>query len=220
MSRHDSRYSTRGRPARPGARRRAWALLPASLLLLCGCGIQPTTVPVDAGAAPSRIACVLPGGAQPAPAPQDTVVRVYLVCGSRVSPVQRSVPLPEERVAVAGALLDTLSAEPSDTERGAGFASRVPAGLKVSGATPADPPGTLRLSLPLDQLPAFALAQIVCTLAETDVAVADGTAHGDAVVLAGPADATAPVPPRRLTCTSALRNNPDAAQTAGEPVRP
>lgn len=190
------------------------------MLLLAGCGIQPTSVPVDAGAAPSRIACVLPGGAQPAPDPQDTVVRVYLVCGSRVSPVQRSVPLAEGRVAVAGALLETLAAEPSDTERAAGFASRVPDGLEVSGGTPADPPGTLRLSTPLDELPPFALAQIVCTLAETDAAVESDTAHGDAVVLAGPADASPPVPPRRLTCTSALRNNPDAAQTEGEPVRP
>lgn len=184
-------------------------------VLLSGCGIQPTSVPVDAGAAPSRVACVLPGGGQRAPEPQDTVVRVYLVCGSRVSPVQRSVRLPEDRAAVAAALLDTLAAEPGPAEQAAGFASRVPRGLEVTAGTPADPPGTLRLSRPLAGLPSFALAQVVCTFAETDAATRSG-----AVILAGPADATPRVPPRRVPCTTALRNHADAAATAGSPVRP
>jgi hypothetical protein len=199
--------------------RSAAALLPAGALLLSGCGIQPTSVPVDAGEAPSRVACVLPGGSHTAPGPEDTVVRVYLVCGSRVSPVQRAVPLPEKPVAIAAVLLDALAAEPNATERGAGFASRVPGGLEVTGGTPADPPGTLRLSVPLDDLPAFALAQIVCTWAGTDAAGRDGTAEDDAVTLAGPAD-TATMPPRRVPCSTALRNRADAAQTAGEPVPP
>lgn len=220
MSRRHSRESRHTRHTRygpqgavRGVRRGAAVLLPAATLLLTGCGIQPTSVPVDAGAAPSRIACVLPGGAQPAPGPQETVVRVYLVCGSRVSPVQRAVPLPEGRVAVAGALLDALSAQPGAVERAAGFTSRVPEGLEVSGGTPADPPGTLRLSRPLDRLPPFALAQIVCTFAETDAA-----APGDAVILGGPADAAVASPPRRVPCSSALRNRAEAAPDAGEPA--
>lgn len=193
-------------------------LLPVSVLLpvlLAGCGIRPTSVPVDAGEAPSRIACVLPGGAQPAPDPKETVIRAYLVCGSRVSPVQRTVQLPEGRARVAAALLDTLSAKPSATERAAGFGSRVPGSLEVAGGTEQDPPGTLRLSTPLDDLPSFALAQIVCTFAETDAAVT-----GDEVILAGPADTATMAPPRRLPCSSALRNHAHAARTAGVPVRP
>lgn len=223
-SHHEGSNGRRGRGerrGRPAAGRAARSLVAACVLALAGCGIRPTSVPVDAGAAPSRIACVLPGAAQPAPDPQDTVVRVHLVCGSRVSAVQRSVPLPEGRVAVAGALLDTLAAKPSETERAAGFATRVPDDLEVSAGGPADPPGTLRLSMPPAELPEFALAQVVCTLAESEAAVKAGSARGrgDAVVLAGP-DTAAPLPPRRLTCTSALRNRAEAARTAGVPVRP
>ncbi|MFR9676175.1 hypothetical protein [Streptomyces sp. TR06-5] len=194
---------------RRGPRRRAAALLSAGALALCGCGIQPTSVPVDAGAAPSRIACVLPGGAQPAPDPQDTVVRVYLVCGSRVSPVQRSVPLPGGRTAVAAALVEALTARPDATERAAGFHTNVPRTLRITGGTSADPPGTLRLSTPPAELPVFALAQIVCTLAESEAAV------GDEVIVGGPAGSG---PPRRVPCTSALRNHGNAAPTAGERV--
>lgn len=191
----------------------ALAALP---LLLAGCGIQPTSVPVDAGAAPSRVACVLPDDGPTTAAPRHTVVRVYLVCGSRVSPVQRSVRLPEGEAEVAAALLETLSADPGAEERAAGFASQVPAELKVAPGTPADPPGTLRLSVTPSGLPPFALAQIVCTFAETEAAAPEeGT-----VILAGPADSPLPEPPRRIACTGELRNTPDAADTAGTPVRP
>lgn len=196
-------------------------LLPAGLralplLLVAGCGIQPTSVPVDAGAAPSRVACVLSDDEPTTAAPRFTVVRVYLVCGSRVSPVQRSVRLPEGRADVAAALLATLSDEPGAQERAAGFASQVPAELEVDPGTPADPPGTLRLSVPPSNLPPFALAQIVCTFAETEAAApAEGT-----VIVAGPADVPLPDPPRRVACTTELRNSPDAADTAGTVVRP
>jgi hypothetical protein len=204
---------------RPERRRRiaasAAALGALPLMLTTGCGIQPTSVPVDAGAAPSRIACVLPGGGPNTAEPEFTVVRAYLVCGSRVSPVQRSVRLHEGQVDVAAALLDTLAAEPGPQERAAGFDSQVPADLEVRAGGPADPPGTLRLSTPLTELPSFALAQIVCTFAET----AARTERG-AVVLGGPADAVLPERPRRLECTTELRNRADAARTAGSPVRP
>jgi hypothetical protein len=202
-----------GRPRRVAAF--AAALGALALLLTAGCGIRPTSVPVDAGAAPSRIACVLPGGGPNAAEPEFTVVRVYLVCGSRVSPVQRSVRLPEGQADVAAALLDTLAAEPGPQERAAGFDTQVPEDLEVRAGAPADPPGTLRLSTPPADLPSFALAQIVCTFAET----AARTERG-AVLLGGPADAELPERPRRLECTTDLRNRADAARTAGSPVRP
>jgi len=207
-------------PAAPTAQGRRRAAVAGGLaalpLLLAGCGIQPTSVPVDAGAAPSRVACVLPDDGPTSAAPQHTVVRVYLVCGSRVSPVQRSVRLPEGEAEVAAALLETLSAEPGAQARAAGFASQVPAELEVGPGTPADPPGTLRLSVAPSGLPPFALAQIVCTLAETEVAAP----QEGSVILAGPADSPLPEPPRRIACTGELRNHPDAADTAGTPVRP
>lgn len=187
------------RALRTAGRTAGLAALP--LLLATGCGIRPTSVPVDAGAAPSRVACVLPGGAPTPTGQQFTVVRAYLVCGSRVSPVQRSVRLPEEQVDVAAALLNTLAAEPGPQERAAGFSSRVPDDLEVSGASPADPPGALRLSMPLDALPPAALAQIVCTFAETEAAAESG-----AVVLAGPADSPSTEPPQRMECTPELRD--------------
>ncbi|EST23559.1 hypothetical protein N566_25585 [Streptomycetaceae bacterium MP113-05] len=209
------------RPLSPARRRRSRAALlsglPAlPLLLVAGCGIQPTSVPVDAGAAPSRIACVLSDGEPTTAAPQFTVVRVYLVCGSRVSPVQRTVRLPQERAKVATALLATLSAEPDSHERTAGFTSRVPIDLEVEPGTPSDPPGTLRLNVPPSNLPPFALAQIVCTFAESEAsAPTEGT-----VIVAGPVDTPPPEPPRRVPCTTELRNRPDAADTAGTVVQP
>ncbi|WP_210732797.1 hypothetical protein [Streptomyces sp. RKND-216] len=207
------------RPAAPAAPRRSRAALAGTLaalplLAVAGCGIQPTSVPVDAGAAPSRVACVLPDDGPRTPAPRHTVVRVYLVCGSRVSPVQRSVRLPAGRADVAGALLETLSDEPGPRERAAGFASQVPPELEVGPGTRTDPPGTLRLSTAPSGLPPFALAQIVCTFAETEA----GAPQEGTVVLAGPADAPVPEPPRRIACTTELRNSPDAADRAGTPV--
>jgi len=186
--------------------------------LLSGCGIRATSVPVDAGAAPSRVGCVLPGnsedGADEAQARPE--MRVFLVCGSRVSPVQRRVDIPgdsseEERLAVARALLDELQDEPSADERSAGFETDVPRDLTVSGAASGDPEETIRLSEPLDRLPSFALAQLVCTYADTAAADAN-----DAVTLGGPASADDP--PQRFECGTALRNSPEAAATAGTRV--
>ncbi|RAJ71702.1 hypothetical protein K378_00522 [Streptomyces sp. Amel2xB2] len=172
--------------------RGAAAALAAGLALLgtlaSGCGIRSTSVPVDAGAAPSRASCVLPGGRETADEHDggNLPVRVYLACGSRVSPVERRVALPgddSERLPVARGLLDALRAQPDAEEEAAGFKTAVPRDLKVSGARPGDPPATLRLSRPIRDLPAFALAQIVCTYADTAAAGSDRS-----VILAGPDD--------------------------------
>lgn len=185
-----------------------------------GCGIRPTSVPVDAGSAPSRASCVMPGERESADPDDrgDLPVRVYLACGSRVSPVERRVELPDgddsERLPVARGLLDALRAAPDSEEEAAGFKTAVPRGLRVSGAMPDDPPATLRLNEPLRDLPSFALAQIVCTYADTAAAGSDR-----AVILGGPADAEGEDdPPRRYRCDTELRTAPDPPATAGTPL--
>lgn len=188
---------------------------------LSGCGIRSTSVPVDAGAAPSRVGCVLPGDRETAERSKGNLpVRVYLACGSRVSPVERRVALPDgddsERLPVVRGLLDALQAEPDSEEESAGFKTAVPRDLKVTGPADDDPPGALRLSMTLDDLPSFALAQIVCTYADT---AASGTDR--AVILGGPAKGDGPGADeqlRRFECGTSLRTRPEAAATAGTPV--
>lgn len=203
--------------------------------LLSGCGIRATSVPVDAGAAPSRVGCVLPDGRE---SPEDgdgiSVVRVYLVCGSRVAPVEREVRMPHgrssaERLPVARKLLEELKRRPHAMEDAAGFETAVPEDLTISGGGHGDPDEALRLSEPLAELPSFALAQIVCTFADTAAADAD-----NGVVLGGPAGdekpggdggdkgdghgASSSVPLQRFECGTALRNSPEDAETAGTRV--
>lgn len=212
-------------PPRPSGRA---ARLLAGLLLLAalatGCGIRSTSVPVDAGAAPSRASCVLPGGRETADENDsgNLPVRVYLACGSRVSPVERRVALPDgddsERLPVARGLLDALRARPDSEEEAAGFKTAVPRALKVTGAREGDPPATLRLSEPLADLPSFALAQIVCTYADTSAAGSDRS-----VILGGPENGGdesggQDERPRRFSCDTPLRTHPEAAATAGTPL--
>ncbi|WP_228470873.1 hypothetical protein [Streptomyces alkaliphilus] len=194
-------------------------------LSAAGCGIRSMDVPVDAGPAPSRASCTAPEGAGE--------VDVYLVCGSRVESVPRDVPLPDpapfegeapgeptepaevsaaERLAVAGRLLRELQAEPPEEEQAAGFSSAVPEDLRVTGPLGSDPERLLRLSLHPDDLPAFALVQIICTFAHTRP-VGDGTS----VLLAGPAE-TEDREARGYTCASSLRNRPENAPNAGTEV--
>ncbi|WP_369203730.1 hypothetical protein [Streptomyces sp. PU-14G] len=207
-------------------------------ILLCvlasvaaGCGIRATSVPVDAGAAPSRVGCVLPGDHE---SPHDAggaqaVVRVYLVCGSRVSPVEREVRMPDgrssaQRLPVARKLLQELQRQPRTLEGAAGFETAVPDDLTVEGAADGDPDEALRLSSPPDELPSFALAQLVCTYADTAAADAD-----DGVVLGGPAGSSpgdgdeeaaeeTAAPLKRYECGTQLRTRPEAAETAGTEV--
>lgn len=201
--------------------RRAAVGLAAVLCLhaLSGCGIRATTVPVDVGAAPSRVTCDTP--AKP-PVGQSGVqgfrATVELVCGSQLVGVERVVPVPEKKpvrdavVLVTQALLEALQKEPSAEERDAGFSTGVPAGLTAAAPRPGDPAGTVRLSRKPEDLPPVALSQIVCTLSESD-AVSAGPGP---VVLGGP-DAD---PPRAWECSEAVRSRPEAAATLGDVVRP
>lgn len=204
------------RPRVPGRERgRAVVLLAALLALVSGCGIRATPVPVDAGAAPTRAGCVRPGE----PSGEDRggrTVRVHLVCGARIAPVERRLDLPRgdsaaDRLATARGLLDALRSVPSDEEASAGFRTDVPSDLRVQGPRGGDPAEALRLNSPPSKLRSFALAQIVCTYAATSVA-----ADGEQVVLGGPPDTVAPL--KKYACDTSMRTRADAAGTAGTPL--
>ncbi|WOX22499.1 hypothetical protein [Streptomyces solicathayae] len=179
----------------------------ACVALLAGCGIRTTSVPVDAGAAPSRAACSVDGpgtAAQPRP---GIPLRVYLVCGSQLEAVDRTTNVPEQkvsgdRVKTASALLMELQSETSDAERTAGFSTAVKGPLVVTGGRRDDPKGALRLSRQPEDLAPTALAQIVCTFAESAAGSGGGT-----VVLGGPGDYAA----HRYRCTAELKDRPDMA---------
>ncbi|MFJ3883453.1 hypothetical protein ACIPW5_39145 [Streptomyces sp. NPDC090077] len=198
-------------------RRRA-AALAAGAALLTGCGIRATTVPVDVGAAPSRVSCETAGQ----PAGQSEVqgfrATVELVCGSQLVGVERVVPIPEKRasrepdVLIAQALLEELERSLSAEERDGGFTTSVPDQLAASPARPGDPKGTLRLSRKPEDLQPVALAQIVCTLSASE-AVSAGPGP---VILGGPnAD-----PPRAWECTDAVRSRPESVPTLGDLASP
>ncbi|MCX4691387.1 hypothetical protein [Streptomyces sp. NBC_01408] len=203
--------------------RRVRAVVPALLALVAvgclpGCGIRATTVPVDVGAAPSRVSCDTPAQ----PGGQNTVqgfrATLELVCGSQLVGVERVVPVPEKRVLrdpvalVTQALLEELERTPSAEERDAGFTTGVPSGLAAVEPRTGDPVGTVRLSRKPEDLPPVALSQLVCTLAGSE-AVSAGRGP---VVLGGP-DAD---PPRAWECTDAVRSRPESVPTLGEIVRP
>lgn len=186
----------------------AGALVAAALAVsVTGCGIRTTSVPVDAGAAPSRVPCSTTTGGTTGSPVQGVPVRVFLVCGSQLEAVDRRSPLPEEKaggdpVRTAGGLLAQLLAEPSESERRAGFTSAVRGPLVVSGGHSGDPAGTLRLSRQPEDLAPTALSQLVCTFAESSAG-----AGGHTVLLGGPGA----YEPKRYRCTTELRERPESA---------
>ncbi|MEV8309519.1 hypothetical protein AB0P36_19750 [Streptomyces flavidovirens] len=189
--------------------------LAALCAALAGCGIRTTSVPVDAGAAPSRVPCELSEQEPAAEGASGVPLQVYLVCGAQLVPVDRAVRIPEEklsdRVRVAQTLLDELKKEPSDEEKQAGFTTDVRETLAVSGGRKGDPRDALRLSSEPEDLPTHALAQIVCTYADSAAAGPDRS-----VVLGGPSED----PVRGYQCTAALKARPESVlPTLGE-VRP
>lgn len=204
--RSEHAYGTR-RDARPG-RATAFAAAVACVALAAGCGIRSTSVPVDAGAAPSRVPCRTSGtdsGNQP---PESLTVQVYLVCASQLATVERTVEVDEsesDRLRVARALLAQLQQAPSAEERRAGFSTLVPAKLRVDDARRGDPKGALRLSEQPEDLPAEALAQLVCSYAESEVAVD----RGGSVLLGGPGTYA----PRDYLCTSQTKSRPTEVPT-------
>ncbi|MET9291284.1 hypothetical protein [Streptomyces sp. NPDC003077] len=200
------------RPTTPRAWRRA-AALAALALAAAGCGIRGTSVPVDAGPAPSRVSCKAPQvpGGPGAEGAASVPVKVFLVCGSTLTEVTRTVPVPRggtgtDRLRTARALLDELQERPGRAEEEAGFSTSVPENLEVGAAHPGDPANALRLSVRPEDLPSFALAQIVCTYGGS---AALGKTR--AAVLGGPDGG----PAQRYDCSAGVLAHPDIAQNAG-----
>ncbi|MFD3816452.1 hypothetical protein ACFWRZ_15410 [Streptomyces rubiginosohelvolus] len=200
MKRGDVTY--RRRSALRGRSAVSLAGLLAVAALVSGCGIRTTSVPVDAGAAPSRVPCRLSASDVATRSPDSVSAEVYLVCASQLVTVDRPMPadaVGAEPVEVARALLNEIQQAPSAGERRAGFTTAVPAGLRVDPSRSGDPAGTLRLSSQPEDLSEEALAQLVCTYAESESLVRDGS-----VVLGGPGD----YPPRGYLCTSQTKSRP------------
>jgi hypothetical protein len=183
--------------------------------VLTGCGIRSTQVPTDFGPAPSRVGCALSAADIATQSSPGIPVQVFLLCSKQLVAVGRSLavsdgaPDTERRVQVAQGLLDELSERPSEAEDQAGYETAVQAGLTVSGPLPDDPDDALRLSAEPGALPRSALAQIVCTFADSAAAEGDGS-----VVLGGPAEA----PLRRYECTTEVRSDPGAQEPPSREV--
>lgn len=196
--------------------RRRYAAAGAAVLavLLAGCGIRPTEVPTDFGAAPSRVPCALSGPDLETRSGGEFAVPVYLVCTSQLVSVDRSVSLPKgagasDRVRLAQGLLDELERSPGGAERQAGYTTDVRPGMAVSGPGKGDPDNALRLSVPPDDLSPYALAQIVCTYANSGAAAKD-----DKVVLGGPGDDAL----RAYECSPEMRTRPGTVPAPAETV--
>ncbi|QDY78673.1 hypothetical protein [Streptomyces qinzhouensis] len=191
---------------RTGTRRGAVAFFGAMgiVLLLGGCGIRPTQVPVDGGPAPSRMPCAVTAEGGPETRPQSVPVRIYLVCAAQLVAVDRTAELPvakssDNGLQVARALVAELQKEPSQMEREAGFQTFVRSPVTVSAPRDGDPEDTYRLSRQPEDLPPEALSQLVCTLAESRAAAAGG-----GVILGGPGG----YPPRVYDCTATTKSHP------------
>lgn len=178
---------------------------------LAGCGIRPTEVPTDFGPAPSQARCSPAGPDVLEPGEHGMAVQVFLLCGSSMVTVDRTVRVREgaagfeRRVLVAQGLLDELAATPSPAEKEAGYTTDVRDGLRVSGPRAEDPDDTLRISAAPGDLTSYALAQIICTF--SDSAAAEGEGDGS-VILGGPG----PERPRRYECTTEVRVRPGSAE--------
>jgi hypothetical protein len=183
--------------------------LPVLAGLLAGCGIRATEVPTDFGPAPSRVRCSLTEPDVSTQASRGLPVQVFLLCGSSLVAVDRSVRVPDgtadsqRRVLVAQGLLDELAATPSSAEKEAGYSTDVRGGMTVSGPRLGDPEDALRLSTAPGDLTSYALAQLVCTFSDSAAAEGDGS-----VILGGPGGEQL----RRYECTGEVRSRPGSKE--------
>ncbi|MFF9569701.1 GerMN domain-containing protein [Streptomyces sp. NPDC014685] len=192
--------------------RRAAALTGAvaGAVLLSACGIRSTSVPVDAGAAPSQVPCTTSAKNVATQDLRGVPVQVYLICSSQLVTVDRTVRTTDgsgvDRIRLAQELLDELRQKPPAAERKAGYSTTVPETLRVGPARTGDRTGTLRLTKQPEDLQSEALAQIVCTYAESESLAPDGT-----VMLGGPGK----YEPRGYLCTSEMKARPQAVPDLG-----
>ncbi|GAA2321214.1 hypothetical protein OKJ48_28450 [Streptomyces kunmingensis] len=196
-------------------RGRLCGLLGLTAVLLSGCGIRSTEVPTEFGAAPTRVGCALSGAdGVEARAAGEFGVQVFLVCTSQLVTVDRTVTVrrdrTSDRVDVAQQLIAQLAEPLTAKEKDAGYTTDVTAGTKVSGPRDGEPADALRLNTPPDDLSPYALAQIVCTFANSKMM----TDSGDRVVLGGPDDD----PLRGYECSDAVKARPGIAPAPAETV--
>ncbi|GGR70356.1 lipoprotein [Streptomyces aureoverticillatus] len=197
-----------------GRRLKAALATAALTATLAGCGIRSTEVPTDFGAAPSRVPCVASdSGISPQDEAAGVPVQIFLVCSSQLVAVDRTVRIPTEkastdRVRIAQALLAELSTPPSQAAKQAGYATDVRRGMTVTGPRRGDPDEALRLNRPPRDLSAYALAQIVCTYADS------AASDGGSVVLGGPNGS----PLRRYECTPDVRARPGTVEPPSRAV--
>ncbi|MEU1042367.1 hypothetical protein ACFYP4_23180 [Streptomyces sp. NPDC005551] len=199
-------------------RLRAWLALPVLAALLTGCGIRSTQVPTDFGPAPSRVPCALSASDISTRSAPGIPVQVFLLCSAQLVTLDRSVRIPDgtaevqRRVLVAQGLLDQLAEQPSSPETQAGYTTDVRAGTRVSGPQGKDPENTFRLSTPPDELTSYALAQIICTFANSEATAADD----GSVILGGPS----PQPLHHYDCTPEVRSRPGTESPPSTAVDP
>ncbi|MEV5978095.1 hypothetical protein [Streptomyces sp. NPDC052114] len=198
-----------------GRRIRAVAAAVGLAAVLAGCGIRSTEVPTDYGPAPSRVPCVMSGSAIASQSGRGVPVQVFLVCAAQLVTVDRTVQISTDkattdRVRIAQALLDELATPPSVPEKEAGFATDVRGGTTVSGPREGDPADALRFSTRPEDLSAFALAQIVCTLADSAASSDDHS-----VIMGGPGDD----PLREYGCTAEVRSRPGTVAPPAESLK-
>ena len=128
--------------------------VPALAVLLAGCGIRATEVPTNFGPAPSRVQCSLAEPDVSTQAARGLPVQVFLLCGSSLVTVDRTVRVPdgaadsERRILVAQGLLDQLAAPPSaaaESETVQSTCARAyevrPAGVVLSRSVSSGSPG-------------------------------------------------------------------------------
>ncbi|MET9493294.1 hypothetical protein [Streptomyces sp. NPDC006552] len=195
-------------------RGRLCGLLGLTAVLLAGCGIRSTEVPTEFGAAPTRVGCALSGATGVPRAAGEFGVQVFLVCTSQLVTVDRTVTVrhdrTSDRVGVAQELLAQLAEPLSAEEKEAGYTTDVTAGTKISGPRDGEPADALRLNKLPDDLSPYALAQIVCTFANSKMM----TNGSEQVVLGGPGDD----PLRGYECSDAVKARPGIAPAPAETV--
>ena len=176
--------------------------------LLAGCGIRATQVPTDFGPAPSMVPCELSvTDIATQTTPSGMPVEVFLLCSGALVRVNRSVEVAEgteeaqRRVRVAQGLLDALAGDPTDVEDEAGYSTAVRGRPHGGGTRPRRPRGHPPPVHRPGTLPKDALAQIVCTFADSAAAGDNGS-----VVLGG----TSAESLRRYECTPETESSPGA----------
>jgi hypothetical protein len=186
-------------------RKVAAAVLPLmAVAALSGCGIRATEVPTYFGPAPSRMPCAASDSSAAPSGDTRLPVRVHLMCSGQLTLVERTVRIREgaegagRRIQVAQGLLDELARRPTPGEQQNGYRTGVPLGIGVKGPRAGDPADAFRLTTAPQRLPSGALAQIVCTFAESAATQGSG-----AVTLGGPEG-----PLTRYECPQQVRVHP------------